>query len=84
MSETAGFWSRQGTPPATRGQILFDVVFGIVLPIACILSDPIVFRSGHGPGMIFPFPAFAYAFIGLEALLLAGFLAVPRKAVLFS
>lgn len=39
------FWARQFAPTRTGAQDLFDVIFGLVLPILCFLADPIVFKS---------------------------------------
>jgi hypothetical protein len=43
-SKPTGFWPRQFSPEATKGQIVFDVVMGILMPIVCLVFDPIVFR----------------------------------------
>jgi hypothetical protein len=43
-----GFWRRQFAPEVTAQQIVFDVVFGILLPIGCLILDPFVFRSPDG------------------------------------
>jgi hypothetical protein len=39
------FWTRQFAPNSTGAQDLFDVTFGLVLPIVCFVVDPIVFKS---------------------------------------
>lgn len=37
------FWQRQFSLPITRGQRIFDALFGILAPILCIVFDPFVF-----------------------------------------
>jgi hypothetical protein len=66
------FLRRQFTGTATRPQIIFDLVVGIILPILCLIFDPIVFRGsfGFGGGLLKSFQLFAYAVIGLEVLTL--------------
>jgi hypothetical protein len=60
-------------------QILFDVSFGVILPIVCLVCDPIVFKRSeilifnarYIPPVIFPRCApFAYCLIGIDAALL--------------
>ncbi|MFI5403269.1 MAG: hypothetical protein ACHQ1G_10055 [Planctomycetota bacterium] len=55
---------------------LFDPAFGAVLPVVCLLLDPIVFRSGMpllGEALFPRWRAAAFVFVGIEAaLLLAG------------
>ena len=68
------FWRRQFSLTATRPQITFDVIVGIILPLLCLIFDPIVFRGGfrgEGGGILKNFQLFAYTVIGLEVLTLA-------------
>src|SRR6185295_8732202 len=46
VDERPGFHARQFTREATRGQIIFDLVFGVVGPVLCFYFDPIIFRGG--------------------------------------
>lgn len=73
----------QGQP--TAGQITFDVAFGIVLPIACLVADPGIFR---GDGMLGPMlgahAAAAYALIVPAMAVLAAWLAARRGALLLA
>ena len=55
-----GFWKRQFGPNRTGAQDVFDVTFGLVLPILCFVADPVVFKS---------FPVFAPALLGDYQLL---------------
>jgi hypothetical protein len=63
-----GFWVRQFGPNRTRGQDVFDVIFGLVLPIACFLVDPIVFKSAavFGPPLLEDFQLIAYVVSAIE------------------
>ncbi len=67
-----GFWRRQFHGDRTPGQIVFDVIFGIVLPILCLIFDPVIFRRGFSSsGAMFARGQFlAYTFFGLEILAL--------------
>lgn len=76
------FWGRQFADKPTRAQTVFDVCAGIILPVACLVFDPIVFRSdgwGFGP-VLGPFRLFAYALIALEIAALAAWLALRGRA----
>ncbi len=46
MKKLTGFLIRQYTPPHTRGQKLFDGLFGVFLPTIILLIDPAMFKSG--------------------------------------
>src|ERR687891_644900 len=39
------FWRRQFVPVPTRGQELFDGIFGVILPVLCFVADPAVFKG---------------------------------------
>ena len=43
-----GFWERQSCVPATWPQVVFDLIFGVIAPVFCVLLDPIVFVGGIG------------------------------------
>ena len=63
---------RQFTGSATVPQLIFDVLFGFVGPILCLVFDPFVFKGigfGRGP-LLGEVTLFAYSFIGLELVLL--------------
>jgi hypothetical protein len=44
-----GFWKRQFQAETTKKQKLFDWIFGVILPVVCVVADPIVFK-GYGAG----------------------------------
>ena len=67
-----GFWQRQFKGPRTSNQTIFDVAFGIVLPLFCFKFDPLVFTGGVGEGPLLEnYQLFAYMFSGLEMVALA-------------
>jgi len=67
-AKRSGFWARQFADVSTERQDVFDVVFGIVLPVICLVVDPIVFQGGFfGERPILGrFQLFAYLFCGLQ------------------
>ncbi|HEV7842869.1 MAG TPA: hypothetical protein VGO69_04190 [Pyrinomonadaceae bacterium] len=69
-----GFWQRQFQQQATKKQKVFDVVFGVTLPVLCFIFDPIVFRGNFiGGAPLFgklQFLAYAIAFIEISTLLI--------------
>ena len=52
QSSDNGFWKRQFIGIPTYKQNIFDGIFGIVLPIACLIGDPVVFKADVGRPMI--------------------------------
>ena len=80
-----GFWTRQFAPEVTLAQNVFDACFGVLLPVLCLVADPIVFRSGHfmGGGMFARYAVPAYLFLGGSILAMAVWLVTRRLAVLF-
>ena len=67
------YWVRQFTAPATRRQRVFDVIFGLVMPVVCMIFDPIVFK-GSGlfldEGMLSELRWFAYTGLAVELIAL--------------
>ena len=75
----ASFLGRQFDPAATKGQIVFDVMFGVIAPILCFAADPIVFKSGaFGPPMFPDYQLFTYLVSGLGISALVPWL-IARK-----
>ena len=77
-----GFWKRQFNNDVTKRQIIFDLVFGFVLPVICIMFDPFIFKSsdlGIGEGILNEYKIFAYIFIGLEILMLLTWLFTMKR-----
>lgn len=69
-----GFWRRQFHPVATPAQTSFDVFFGMILPVICLIADPIVFRDGVRNGILRNYAIAAYTFIALQVVILAAWL----------
>lgn len=69
------FWQRQSTLTPTNKQQVFDIILGIILPIACLVFDPIIFKSGTlNDGLLSKINLFAYTFCAVEILTLIGWL----------
>lgn len=67
------FWARQFAAPATRRQRAFDVIFGLVMPVVCMIFDPIVFKGWDlisGEGLLSELRWFAYAGLVVELITL--------------
>jgi hypothetical protein len=82
QSETRGdFLRRQFRDEATLAQVIFDITIGIVLPILCLVFDPLVFRNGlYGAPLAGQIQLFAYAFIAIQIIALAVWLGVGSRA----
>lgn len=71
--EKLGFWKRQFQKESTLAQSIFDLVFGLFLPIFCFFYDPIVFKGGGMNGALLSgFKPFAYllCYVSLTSLVL--------------
>lgn len=70
-SRQESFWKRQFQKNATRSQLKFDWIFGVILPFICFAFDPVVFK-GNAMGIAFfgTFKPFAYilAYISLSTM----------------
>jgi hypothetical protein len=58
-------------PPLDSARVATDLVFGVLAPLACLVFDPIVFRSGLGGPVVGN-----YAVVGYSAIAL-GLVALP-------
>ena len=83
---THGFWSRQFQPSGTPLQCAFDICFGLIAPILCVIYDPAVFRSGGVPSSAFlnTVSLFAYLEIAIGVLALGYYLLVRRASTFLS
>jgi hypothetical protein len=80
MRHGSWYWARQFGEPRTPSQLTFDIAFGIVIPILCLVFDPIVFKSGWGlGGFLSPYRFIAYCFVGFEIATLVAWLAVGSR-----
>jgi len=69
------FSERHFSGEITRGQIWFDVIFGIVVPILCLVFDPIIFTDYLDHLQIF-----AYLAIGIGIITLIIWMAMKPSA----
>lgn len=77
------FWQRQFLPTRTptTPQVVFDLTFGVVAPIACFMFDPIVFQAGFGGPPLFPaYSTVVYLLSGFEIVLLCLWLLMGQGA----
>lgn len=78
IEERAGFWGRQFGATQTPGQMVFDVVFGLLMPLICFYLDPGIVRGARS-APFGEFSIFIYAFSGLAIIALFIWLAFgPR------
>lgn len=78
-----GFWRRQFGNSATNAQIIFDVIFGILMPVLCFVLDPgilgrngLVWTRGLSPS---GFTLFVYGISCLAIPTLVLWLSVGRR-----
>jgi hypothetical protein len=73
------FWKRQFFATRTPAQIVFDLAFGVMAPLACFAFDPIVFQGGYAGPPLFPsYQPVVYLFSGIEIVLLCFWLVMDR------
>jgi len=84
---TTGFCRQSQTAP-TRRQTVFDIVFGILAPIACVIVDRILFEDlllFGGVGSFFgQFVAFIYLFMAVAITALGIRLATGARSVVLA
>src|SRR5712692_4601939 len=83
---SVAFWKRQFQLPATPLQTAFDVCFGIVAPILCVIYDPAVFRVEElgGRAIFVDYRLFCYAQIAVGIAALAFYLLTHRASALLA
>ncbi|HEX8177994.1 MAG TPA: hypothetical protein VF525_00485 [Pyrinomonadaceae bacterium] len=77
-----GFWRRQFADTETTPQLICDATFGVVVPLLCLIFDPIVFRRalmGESP-LLANYRLFAYAVIFIEITALLAWHVRVREA----
>jgi hypothetical protein len=75
------FWRRQFQTEATLWQLIFDATIGMILPVLCLIFDPVVFRGGIiGRPMFDDCQLFAYGLIGIEIVALGAWLLAGARA----
>lgn len=76
-----GFWQRQFDDAPTRAQRRFDVTFGVVMPVLCLVFDPIVFKGEYGDGGLYrQYQFYAYTLSALEIVALCAWLFAAGRA----
>ena len=74
------FWRRQFQAEATASQRNFDWTFGVVLPVACFLFDPMIFKGGFGSEpLLGNFKPFAYLLSFVSIMAMMAFLIWGKK-----
>ncbi len=87
MSTRPGFFRRQFLLPPSRAQTVWDLLFGILLPLGCLACDRLIFgnRPGTSGSILFDGSIFggaapaAYTFILTEVALLAVWILLRRR-----
>ena len=81
-----GFWAGQFGPNRTKSQDFFDVMFGLVLPVACFVADPLVFTSTpvFGPPLLEDFQLIAYVVSAIEMGFFLVWRTFPKRVSTFS
>ncbi|HEY0099979.1 MAG TPA: hypothetical protein VGB76_13605 [Pyrinomonadaceae bacterium] len=65
----------------TLAQVIFDITIGMVLPVLCLVFDPLVFRGGIlGRPLAGSLQFVAYGFVAIEIVALAVWLGVGSRA----
>jgi hypothetical protein len=83
--ERRSFWARQYGPQVSPGQVVFDLFGGVLLPLACLWFDPIVFQSGGlGEAMLVKVKVAAYSFVAIEIVTLLVWLFVGQHVGRFA
>jgi hypothetical protein len=81
----ARFWKQQFNDSPTQPQTIFDIIFGVAMPVLCFLLDPGIIGKGLlSPGSflfrpIYPYNFFVYALSAMAILSLAAWLFAGRR-----
>ena len=71
-----GCWKRQFASETTRKQRTFDWIFGVILPLVCVVTDQQMFADSSIFG---PYKTFAYTLSFVSIVMMAGFLLLGEK-----
>ena len=83
QSTQLSFWARQFAGDLTEGQVFFDVAAGVVLPLFCLIVDPIVFRASFDRPLLAGYRTLGLVAIGCGMMSLIAWLCFRRAAALF-
>jgi hypothetical protein len=77
-----GFWKRQFQLRPTNGQRTFDVLFGGLTPLLCLILDPGILRQGSIPDepLLENWSVYVHTEIAIGLVLLGFFLAFQRAS----
>jgi len=79
-SKKANFWARQIAPEVTRRQIIFDVLFGVIGPVVCLVVASGIFGSVYFlAGALANLQVFTYLGAGIGMIALVFWLALGRR-----
>lgn len=78
IEEKARFWVRHSRGTPTSRQVVFDILFGILLPLFCFYLDPGIVR-GRFSAVLGELSMFIYSFSGLAMLTLSIWLAFEHR-----
>lgn len=86
VSNRPGVWAAQFGPNRTQLQNRFDMTFGVILPILCLIVDPVVFKSYplFGRALLEDYQLFAYIVSTVEMGFFLVWRSFPEKANRFS
>lgn len=74
-AKRSGFLHRQHASASTPGQLKFDWIFGVGLPMVCIAADPGVFRTWYGDqGLLSDHLVFCYLLSSVSIMAMAAWL----------
>ena len=77
--EGIGFWARQTGHFPTAGQVIFDIVFGILMPLLCFYFDPGIIRGNLYTALRHA-SMFIYVFSGVAIFTLTLWFAIGHRA----
>jgi hypothetical protein len=79
------FWVRQFAPIPTRTQDGFDITFAVVLPVLCLVIDPLVFKgNSFGAPLLEDYQLLAYLVCTIEMGLFLTWRTFRRQLVEFA
>jgi hypothetical protein len=71
--KSRNFWMQQFNSTITQNQVIFDVALGVIMPVLCLILDPVVFRNllSIGQTMLGSIRVFGYTSIALGIIALS-------------
>lgn len=80
------FWERQFASKRTPKQLGFDVAFGLVMPVVCLIADPFIFKGGlfHARPLLGRIAVLAYLLIAIGIVALCTRLLLKSTSALLA